>query len=180
MAAIDNTIALSSHLNWEQRLGFVRESSYSYFAQSVAGGNFGVGAGYAQDPNNPISLVAGLPGLTINNFSNQDQYSSPLLLGPASAFTNMGYYQNRLNPSTNLILVAGKHTLVVGGGYSYTQLNVTNNRNGLTQVTVGSFENLLKDKVKSSNVTPVTRRTSGRRGPTLVSPPASATITTAA
>ena len=42
----------------------------------------------------------------------------------------MGYYQNRLNPSTNVIFTAGKHTIVAGGGYSYTQLNITNNRTG--------------------------------------------------
>jgi hypothetical protein len=144
VAAIDNTIALSSHLNWEQRLGFVREGSYSYFTQTAPGGAFGVGGGTS-------TIAPGLPGLTINNFSNQDQYSSAGLVGPASAFTDMGYYQNRLNPATNLILVAGKHTLVFGGGYSYTQLNITNNRDGIEQVNVSGFDKFLKGVVHSSN-----------------------------
>jgi|CZKL01.1.fsa_nt_gi hypothetical protein len=144
VAAIDNTIALGPRVNWEQRLGFVRMGSYSFFQQTAPGGNFGVGGETSK-------VAPGIPGLTIHNFSNQDQYSSDALIGPASAFTDMGYYQNRLNPSTNLILVAGKHTIVAGGGYDYSQLNITNNRTGIEQITVNGFDNFLKGKVHASN-----------------------------
>ncbi len=54
-------------------------------------------------------------------------------VGPYSTFANTGYYQNRLNPSTNVIFTIGQHTIVAGGGYSYTQLNIENNRNGIIQ-----------------------------------------------
>ncbi len=145
VAAIDNTIAIGPRLNWEQRLGFVRMGSYSYFTQTVPGGNFGVGAGSP-------GLNPGLPGLQINAFANNDQYSPGATVGPFSAFVDMGYYQNRLNPSTNVIFTAGKHTIVAGGGYSYTQLNLTNNRNGFAEVTSSSFDNFLQGKVHSSNV----------------------------
>jgi hypothetical protein len=145
VAAIDNTIAIGPRLNWEQRLGFVRMGSYSYFTQTVPGGNFGVGAGSP-------GLNPGLPGLQINAFANNDQYSPGATVGPFSAFVDMGYYQNRLNPSTNVIFTAGKHTIVAGGGYSYTQLNITNNRNGFAEVTSSSFDNFLQGKVHSSNV----------------------------
>ena len=145
VATIDNTIALGSHLNWEQRLGFVRMGSYSSFKQTVAGGTFGVGG-------ESSTMAPGLPGLTIANFADQDQYSSSALIGPASAFTDMGYYQNRLNPSSNLIAVAGSHTLVVGGGYSYTQLNIVNDRDGIEQITINGFDNFLKGKVHASDV----------------------------
>src|ERR1035441_6696319 len=74
------------------RLGFVRMGSYSFFQQTAPGGNFGVGGETSK-------VAPGIPGLTIHNFSNQDQYSSDALIGPASAFTDMGYYQNRLNRS---------------------------------------------------------------------------------
>jgi hypothetical protein len=50
-----------------------------------------------------------------------------------STTINTGIFQNRLNPSTNVIFSLGKHTLVAGGGYSYTQLNIENNRNGIAQ-----------------------------------------------
>jgi hypothetical protein len=145
VATIDNTMAIGQHLNWEQRLGFVRMGSYSFFTQTVPGGTFGVGGETSQ-------VAPGLPGLTIKNFANQDQYSSSALVGPASAFTDMGYYQNRVNPSTNLIWVAGSHTLVFGGGYSYSQLNVVNNRDGIENITVNGFDNFLRGKVHASNV----------------------------
>jgi len=149
LAAIDNTIAIGSRFNWEQRLGFVRMGSYSFYNQTLAGGNLGLNA----NPTAPSSdFKAGLPGLEIKDFADNDQYSPSLDVGPFNSFVNMGYYQNRLNPSTNVIFTAGKHTIVAGGGYSYTQLNITNNRDGIAEVTVSSFGNLLKGKVHSSDV----------------------------
>jgi hypothetical protein len=112
--SIGNTISIGQKLNWEQRLGFVRMGSFSNYTQAFAGGNLGVSG--AQTDH----LVANvLPGLQINNFGNFDQYSPPLYLGPAGtpgAFVDMGYYQNRLNPSTNVIFTAGRHTIVAGRG----------------------------------------------------------------
>ena len=55
----------------------------------------------------------------------------------------MGYYQNRVNPSTNVIFAIGKHTIVAGGGYSYTQLNIDNNRNGDAQISTKNFSTFL-------------------------------------
>jgi hypothetical protein len=152
VAAIDNTMSIGSHLNWEQRLGFVRMGSYSLFKQTVAGGTFGVGSGYVQDPLSPAYFSPGLPGITIKSFGDSSQYAPSLGLGPASSFTNMGYYQNRVNPSTNVIFTLGKHTIVAGGGYSYTQLNITNNRDGNIQMTVNSFDDFLQGRVHSASV----------------------------
>ena len=64
----------------------------------------------------------------------------------------MGYYQSRVNPSTNVIFTAGKHTIVAGGGYSYTQLNITNNRTGHAQVSISGFDSFLQGNVSSSSV----------------------------
>ena len=73
-------------------------------------------------------------------------------VGPFSSFANTGFYQNRLNPSTNVIFAKGNHTIVAGGGYSYTQLNIDNNRNGIAQVTTKNFEDFLEGEAYSSNV----------------------------
>ena len=162
VAAIDNTISIGSHLNWEQRVGWVRMRSYSLFKQTVPGGNFGVGSGYVQDPASPAYFAPGLPGITIKSFGDSSQYSPALALGPASSFTNMGYYQNRLNPSTNVIFTAGKHTIVAGGGYSYTQLNIKNNRQGNIQMTVDSFDDFLTGRVHSASVVESIDPQSGR------------------
>jgi hypothetical protein len=111
-----------------------------------------------------------MPGLEIRNFGNFDQYSPSLELGPAGtpgAFVDMGYYQNRLNPSTNVIFTAGKHTIIAGGGYDYTQLNITNNRTGHAQAVVSGFDNFLQGTVKSSSVVesidPTTHRNNADR-----------------
>jgi hypothetical protein len=165
--SIGNTISIGQKLNWEQRLGFVRMGSFSNYTQTFAGGNLGVGAG-----TTPANMLVSnlLPGLQINNFGNFDQYSPSLYLGPAGvpgAFVDMGYYQNRVNPSTNVILTAGKHTIVAGGGYSYTQLNITNNRTGHAQATISGFDNFLQGVVKTATVVesidPTTHRNNADR-----------------
>jgi len=148
--ALDNTIAIGPKLNWEQRLGFVREGSFTGYTQTVAGGNMGVSA--AQTTNLTPDV---LPGLEISEFAYNDTFSPALDVGPAGtpgAFANMGYYQNRLNPSTNVIFTAGKHTIVAGGGYSYTQLNITNNRTGHANLKVRSFDDFMLGEVSSSSV----------------------------
>ncbi len=155
VAAIDNTIQIGPRINWEQRLGFVRMGSFTFFNQTAPGGNFGIGAGQS-------GLAPGLPGLVINNFGDSNQYSPSASIGPASAFVDMGYYQNRLNPSTNVIFVLGKHTIVAGGGYSYTQLNITNNRNGFAQVKVNGFDSFLQGQVHASSVIESIDPNSGR------------------
>ncbi|WP_263358104.1 TonB-dependent receptor [Acidicapsa ligni] len=153
VGAIDNTIAFSSRLNWEQRLGFVRMNSYSHFTQTVVnpngGSNFGIGDAA---PSTAPPLAPGLPGLLLSGFANTQVDSPGLKVGPFSSFADMGYTQNRVNPSTNLILSLGKHTIKAGGGYNYTQLNIDNNRSGLAQITTKNFTSFLEDAVKSSNV----------------------------
>jgi len=153
VASIDNTTAFGSRLNWEQRLGFARMGSYSYYSQQMSCNGdptCGIDASYAGAPSaNQFNF---LPGLLLKEFAADTSVSPGLKVGPYSAFTNMGYYQNRLNPSTNLIFVAGKHTLIFGGGYSYTQLNVVNNRGGIAEVEGKNFESFLEDKSNEAAV----------------------------
>ena len=158
--SLGNTTTIGQKLNWEQRLGYVRMGTFSDYKQTLPGGNLGVSAA---QPDNLVADI--LPGLEIKNFGNADQYSPSLYLGPAGvpgAFVNMGYYQNRLNPSTNLILTVGKHTLMAGVGYNYTQLNITNNRTGHAQAVVSDFDTLLQGKVHSSGVVESIDPTTGR------------------
>ncbi|MGA9587225.1 MAG: carboxypeptidase regulatory-like domain-containing protein [Terracidiphilus sp.] len=148
--SLDNTTSISPRLNWEQRLGFVRMGSFSNYQQTVPGGNMGVSGEQTTGLTPNV-----LPGLQINNFGYFDQSSPSFYVGPAGvpgAFVNMGYYQNRVNPSTNVIFTTGKHTIIAGGGYSYTQLNITNNRTGHAQLTVSGFDNFLQGIVKSASV----------------------------
>ncbi len=145
VAAIGNAISIGPRINWEQRLGFARIKVYSNFNQTItdsaAGPTFGIAF-----PN-----ATGLPGLTFNKFAWNDN-SSTITAGPASDFVNDGYFQNRLNPSTNIIFALGRHTIVAGGGYSYTQLNVRNERTGLGAATLTDFPSFLSGKVKSASI----------------------------
>jgi hypothetical protein len=74
----------------------------------------------------------------------------------------MGYYQNRMNPSSNVIFAMGKHTIVAGGGYSYTQLNIENNRDGDAQIASKNFQKFLTGAVSGSSVLESTDSASGR------------------
>jgi len=163
VAAIDNTISISPSLNWEQRVGIFRQYGYSSYQQTLTNpngpANFGIngstsiptGAPPSGDGNGPF-FNGGLPGLRLESFPSSQLDSPSLKVGPYSSFADMGFYQNRLNPSTNLIWVKGNHTIDAGGGYSYTQLNIENNRNGIEQIETSSFTNFLEGKSHSSNV----------------------------
>jgi Carboxypeptidase regulatory-like domain len=153
VGALDNTISIGSRMNWEQRLGYARMLSYSYFNQTVLpdptlGASFGIGT---SGPNAANYMSSVMPGVTVDEFASTSSSSPALKMGPDSAFANTGYYQNRLNPSTNVIFTLGKHTIVAGGGYSYTQLNVSNNRNNLPLIASKSFTSFLEGGVKSSS-----------------------------
>jgi hypothetical protein len=159
--ALDNTITLGSRINWEQRVGFDRMYSYSYYQQTLTpdptlGANFGIGTGYAGlNPN-------ALPGLSLREFAANSSDAPSVSVGPNSAFVNLGYYQNRINPSTNLIVSLGKHTIVAGGGFSYTQLNIENNRGGVAQIQTKTFKTFLQGAASKSNVLETQDPLSGR------------------
>jgi hypothetical protein len=154
VAALDNTININPHFSWEQRLGLFRQSAYSKFDQTLTNSGGPANFGIASDTVTSNGAILGdrLPGLLLKEFASSQLDSPGLKVGPYSSFANMGFYQSRLNPSTNVILVAGKHTIMAGGGYSFTDLNIDNYRGGLAQVETSSFENFLEGKVKSSNV----------------------------
>jgi hypothetical protein len=150
--ALDNTIQFGSRLNWEQRLGYDLMNSYSSYSQNLTpdptlGPTFGVGAG-------SVGLTPDvLPGLDLLKLASTQQSSGAGVgVGPYSAFVNLGYFQNRLNPSTNLIYSLGKHTIIAGGGYSYTQLNIENNRPGLAEVETKNFQTFLAGSAYKSSV----------------------------
>ncbi len=154
VTALDNTITINPHFSWEQRVGLFRQSAYSKFDQTLTNSGGAENFGIASDTTTSNGAILGdrLPGLLLKEFASSQLDSPGLKVGPYSSFANMGFYQSRLNPSTNVILVAGKHTIVAGGGYSFTELNIDNYRNGLAQISTSSFENFLEGKVKSSNV----------------------------
>jgi hypothetical protein len=135
-----NTVTFGSRINWEQRLGFSRQKSYSYFQDQTGGGNLGV-----QFPGGTT-----LPGISLGKFG----YSSggSVLVGPYSNFANTGYFQNRLNPESNVVFTLAKHNLSAGGNYNFTQLNVRNRRSGLGTLNTSNFNTFAEGQVSSSTL----------------------------
>jgi hypothetical protein len=157
VGALDNTISIGSRLNWEQRLGYVRMYSNSYDQQTVEpDATLGPTFGIDSTNTSGIPTVSGImPGLYLAEFASNFGTDSPsLYAGPYSTESttiNTGYFQNRLNPSTNVIFLLGKHTIVAGGGFSYTQLNIENNRQGMLNVETKNFSDFLQgESYKSS------------------------------
>jgi hypothetical protein len=155
VGVLDNTIQIGSRLNWEQRIGFSRMGNYSYFSQAVTSANpaYGTNFGIAGATVPGYLNTNTMPGLDLKEFAADSSVSPALSMGPNSAFANTGFFQNRLNPSTNLIYTLGQHTFFFGGGYSYTQLNLENDRTGIASITSDSFEDFLEgETAKGSSV----------------------------
>jgi hypothetical protein len=139
VAALSNSITIGPRINWEQRFGFSRQKVYSTYKAQLPDSTFGIG----------FPSGTSLPGLSLGKFS----YSSggSVTVGPNSNFANAGYFQNRWNPSTNLIFSIGKHNLSAGTSYSYTQLNVRNKRANLGNLSTANFVTFAEGQVSSSN-----------------------------
>jgi hypothetical protein len=144
--ALGNTIAIGPRINWEQRLGFVREKVYSSYTQTFSG--------CGSDPTCGIDFPGEslLPGLTLKKFgaSSTNNYST-FNIGPTTPFVDAGYFQNRINPSSNVIFALGKHTISAGGGYSYTQLDIRNLRSFHGQLATKNLSSFLAGKVSSAS-----------------------------
>lgn len=139
VGALSNTITIGSRINWVQMFGFSRQKVYSTFKAQLPDNTFGIGF--------PGGI--GLPGLSLAKFA----YSSggSVTAGPNSSFANAGYFQNRWNPSTNVIFTIGKHNLSAGTTYSFTQLNVRNRRANLGSVSTANFVTFVEGQVSASS-----------------------------
>jgi len=139
VGAISNSITIGPRINWEQRFGFSRQKVYTTFNALLPDSTFGIG----------FPGGTSLPGVSLGKFSYSNGGS--ITTGPNSTFANEGYFQNRWNPSTNLIFSLGKHNLSAGSSYSYTQLNIRNRRANLGSVATANFVTFVEGQASSSN-----------------------------
>jgi len=117
VAAIDNTLNVGSRMNLEQRLGYIRMGTYTTYNQTVTNT---AGTGPTFGITNPVPGVpALLPSIYISEFAVNASGTPALDIGPNSTFVNTGYYQNRLNPSANMIYTIGQHTIIAGGSFTF-------------------------------------------------------------
>jgi hypothetical protein len=158
VASITNTLVLRSNLSTTQTLGFIREKDWgdneqAFGPSAIPGGAAGTGS---------INMFGSnyFPGVSIYNVLGQYQPSgvSPVYLniGPNAEgqSANTGMFQNRLAPSGNGILIAGKHTISFGASYTYTQLNTIDKRTGTGTVASDDFSQFVQGYVSpGSSVT---------------------------
>lgn len=148
--SLNNTTFLKSNLSVTGVLGFLREKAYGYNDQQFTAQQAGIntfGSNY-------------FPGITIvDSFGNSSPYNSgglyntSLNIGPGSLtqapFT--GLFQNRIMPSANAIWTLGRHSVTFGGSYSYTQLNIRNERIGKGMIASSDFSNFLLGNIAAQN-----------------------------
>lgn len=112
--SIENTVALSPNLTWEQHVGFTRLKAYAATSSGFTPASMG------------ISLPGGgsFPQFEIS--TADPTISKGLEFGPSTSFGNGGMFQNQWEYGTSMSWVKGKHTISFGTVWDHTQLNVLN------------------------------------------------------
>jgi hypothetical protein len=148
--SLNNTQLLKQNLSVTEVLGFLRMKAYGVNQQPFSPQEAGIntfGSNY-------------FPGISIiDNFGNGSPNNPNFLfnemsnIGPGAEtqgpFTGM--FQNRIMPSANAIWTLGKHTATFGGSYSYTQLNVRNERTNKGFISTPDFSNFLQGNLSYQN-----------------------------
>ena len=144
--SISNTYILKSNLTTIQTLGFDRMKAYANNEQLFTAQQAGISAfGSSYFPGVSIIDVLGSakPGGDTPSLS-----IGPNAFNPGS---NTGMFQNRLMPSGNALWLLGKHSISMGGNYSYTQLNIRDNRPGTGQIATPDFNGFAQGMIAAQN-----------------------------
>ncbi|WP_446744027.1 carboxypeptidase regulatory-like domain-containing protein [Silvibacterium acidisoli] len=148
--SINNTQIIKPNLSVTEVFGFIREKAYGVNDQPFTPQEAGINTfGSTYFPG--ISIIDDFGNSSPNN--PNDVYNATMNIGPGaltqSPFT--GLFQNRWMPSANAIWTLGRHTVTFGGSYSYTQLNVRNERTGKGMIASADFGNFLEGNLAYQN-----------------------------
>ncbi len=141
--SIQNTYLVKSNLSTTQTLGFDRVKAYETIKQPFSPADAGISTfGSTFFPGISILNVATVAGVNQSLNFGEGAYSQ----GP-----NTGVFQNRLMPSANAIWTLGKHSLSFGGNYSYTQMNIRDERTGKGMIASHDFGNFVEGNIAGQN-----------------------------
>lgn len=142
VASITNSQSLRPNLSVSEVFGFIREKIYSTIAQPFTPQAMNINAfGSSVFPG--ITIVDDLGNFSPNNTGGA--FNAGLNIGSTAAaqgaFT--GVFQNRWMPSASAVWTHGKHTIIFGGNFSYTQLNARDERTNTGMIGFPNFESFL-------------------------------------
>jgi hypothetical protein len=169
VVSLSHTQIVKSNLSVTEVFGFIREKAYSTIDQPA--GILGTGS---QSFSSQCQALTGASAAdcTINTLGTPNfpgigvlfagttatPYPYSMFVGGGSAgqgaFT--GAFQNRFNPSANAIWTLGKHTIMFGGSYAYTQLNTKDERNELGMIASPDLTNFLVGNLTPNDVYNIT------------------------
>ena len=139
VVSLSHTQIVKPNLSITETFGFLREKAYSTVGQPFTPAQFGsacqslTGFDAADCTINTFGSSL-FPGITITWPGTVLPSYQPLLnigAGALSMAAFTGAFQNRFNPSANVIWAVGRHTFTFGGSFEYTQLNTRDRRNEL-------------------------------------------------
>jgi len=152
VASLTNAQAISPRFSITEVVGILREKVYSTIAQpftpqqmniNTFGSSFFPGITIV-DPLNLSNPVANAGGIANLQFLTIGQ-------GAASQGAFTGVFQNRIMPSANAIWMRGRHTLIFGGSYSYTQLNTRDERTNQGIISTADFSQFVQGFVTTND-----------------------------
>jgi len=150
VVSLNNTQILRTNLSVTEVFGFIREKAYGVNEQPFSPQQAGINTfGSTYFPG--ISIIDDYGNSSPNNPNYV--YNAAMNIGPGS-FTQApftGLFQNRFMPSANAIWTAGRHTVTFGGSYSYTQLNIRNERTNKGMIASPDFSNFLQGNLAYQN-----------------------------
>ncbi len=141
VASITNIQTLSPNLSVTETIGILREKAYNTNDQLCKPGDSGTFCA-----NLTSAFGSYFPGVTIVDAlgaygSSLGLPQQSLSIGPSAADQGpyTGVFQNRIEPSANAIWTKGKHAVTFGGSWSYTQLNIRDQRTGKGMIATPDF-----------------------------------------
>ncbi len=137
VGAIQNTVILTPTLTWDQRVSFTRLFAYSGTQQAFSATDYGI---------NLFGETA-FPGIKIGTFS--DNPYGGFNFGPATNFSNAGFYQNQWEYGSSVGWVKGRHTLSIGASWVHAQLNIENRLDQNSLISFRTFTNFLQGQVRT-------------------------------
>jgi hypothetical protein len=132
-----------------ETLGFARQNIYSAIGQPFTPQQMGINTfGSTRFPG--LSIVDILGNSSPHNVNYVADASLNVGQGSASQGAFTGVTQNRIMPSVNATWTRGRHTMALGGSFSYTQLNTLDNRTGNGIVASADFGQFLQGILTSN------------------------------